>query len=723
MRLRGPRFSAWPPLPPDVYLRSAGDSLPFPLGRPDARVFARGRAALWHGLRALGLTPGDGVLAPAYHHGSEIEVFARLGLRWRFYRTHETLEPDEAHLESLLSPEVRAVHLIHYLGFPQDGERWRRWCDERGLLLIEDAAMAWLADTGGTPVGSHGDLAIYCLYKTFGLPDGAALVSRRPPDAGTAGGANGIAGVAHRHAAWLGQRSPAAALLSRGSGVLNGDQSYDPMEDFALGDPDVAPSAATRFLLPRISDKAAAARRRAHHALLLEAFGDVVPEPFARIPAGASPFAFPVATENKRALLERLRERGVDALDFWSAPHPSLPVDEFPAVRRRRAVTVCLPVHQELGLADLEFIASAARPARRRSVKLRLQFADDLDAVSDEWRMLASGSGNVFGTWEWASVWWRHFGHENQLLLSVARRPDGESVAVVPLCAANDGRLRVVRFVGHGLADQLGPVHREGDEVAAARGVRDTLGLLPIRWDLFVGEHLPVDSGWAALLAGRVRGREASPALRIEADDWDAFLATLSGHFRKRIRYQERRLEREYALSFRLAADPERLDDDFDELCRLHALRWTESIAFAGRNREFLRDFAHRALRRGWLRLWFMELDGQPVAAWLGFRLEGVESYYQGGRDPAWADRSVGAVLMIHSLREAVNDGAREYRFLRGDEGYKGRLATHDQGLETVILSGSAAGRASLAASDVRRLAGRGRHVSRRLKRAAAGSS
>ena len=48
-------------------------------------------------------------------------------------------------------------------------------------MLIEDAAQAWLATRDGTPVGSHGDLAFFCLYKSVGLPEGAALVMRSPP--------------------------------------------------------------------------------------------------------------------------------------------------------------------------------------------------------------------------------------------------------------------------------------------------------------------------------------------------------------------------------------------------------------------------------------------------------------------------------------------------------------------------------------------------------------
>jgi hypothetical protein len=40
-------------------------------------------------------------------------------------------------------------------------------------------------------------------------------------------------------------------------------------------------------------------------------------------------------------------------------------------------------------------------------------------------------------------------------------------------------------------------------------------------------------------------------------------------------------------------------------------------------------------------------------------------------------------VLLIHSIRQALEDGLDEYRFLRGGEPFKYRFAANDPGLET----------------------------------------
>jgi dTDP-4-amino-4,6-dideoxygalactose transaminase len=354
------RMAAWPTLPLGVYLRRPRRPLPYPLDEPNCRIFPWGRVAIYHGVRALGLGPGDQVLAPAYHHGSEIEALLRAGLGVRFYECDERLRPDEAQLASLLAPEVRALHLTHYLGFPQDCARWRRWCDERGLLLIEDAAQAWLSTDEGVPVGKLGDVAIFCLYKTVGISEGAALVGSAPPEAPALDPRWGVIEMGRRHANWLAERSRLANALTT---PLRRSKGFTIEREVDLGDAGAGIWRLIPLLLPRICDPDIAARRRANYQFLLEGLREHVPEPFAELPAGASPFAFPIETDRKRALLERLAADGVYALDLWSTPHPSLEVDRFPDARRRRQRTVGLPVHQELGRNHLERMLTAVRSA------------------------------------------------------------------------------------------------------------------------------------------------------------------------------------------------------------------------------------------------------------------------------------------------------------------------------------------------------------------------
>jgi CelD/BcsL family acetyltransferase involved in cellulose biosynthesis len=266
---------------------------------------------------------------------------------------------------------------------------------------------------------------------------------------------------------------------------------------------------------------------------------------------------------------------------------------------------------------------------------------------------------------------------------------------VLPLYRFSVGPVRVSRLLGHGPADQLGPVCAPGDAPFAADALRQSLRE---GCDVFVGDVLAAEEGWAERLGGAVLRAQASPTLRLEGS-WDDLLASRSRNFREQVRRRERKLAREHDLRFRLSDDAARLGEDLDTLFRLHRARWAGETGFGGADEPFHRDFAALALERGWLRLWLLELDDRAVAAWYGFRFAGVESYYQAGRDPAYERESVGFVLLAHTIRAATEDGADEYRFLRGGEGFKYRFASEDRGLETIAVARTARGSVALAAT------------------------
>jgi len=163
------------------------------------------------------------------------------------------------------------------------------------------------------------------------------------------------------------------------------------------------------------------------------------------------------------------------------------------------------------------------------------------------------------------------------------------------------------------------------------------------------------------------------------------------------VRRRERKLAKAHELAYR-ATTPETLEGDLDTLFRLHRARWGDASGFAVAE-PFHRDVARAAAVRGWLRLWLLEVDGEPRAAWYGFRFAGAECYYQAGRDPDWEEWSVGFLVLVHSIRAAFDDGLSEYRLLRGGEEYKSRFSNEDPGLETVLVGRGALGRAAVAAA------------------------
>jgi CelD/BcsL family acetyltransferase involved in cellulose biosynthesis len=313
--------------------------------------------------------------------------------------------------------------------------------------------------------------------------------------------------------------------------------------------------------------------------------------------------------------------------------------------------------------------------------------------VGPDWDALAQASGNVFATPEWLTTWYRHLGADQELRLYTVR-DEGRLIALLPLVLWRRRAPRVLRFAGHGPSDLMGPVCASADRPAAAAALKQVLA--EGGWDVLLAERLPAGSG----LDGPVLQQEPSPVLSIDGMSWDDYLASKSSNFRQQARRRERKLAKEHDLSFRLSDDPDRLDADLDALFRLHDDRWSGEGSGAlqeDRRLAFHRDFARTALERGWLRLWLLELDGRVAAAWYGLRYAGRELYYQAGRDPELEREAVGFVLLVHSIREAFNDGMREYDFLRGGEGYKDRFTDDETVVETRAAARGPLGRVTVA--------------------------
>ena len=642
-----------PPVRPSTLLRPPVETLPFPLNDEHARVVAGARSAWLGALAMLGLQSGDEVLATPSTGSALLSAFASRGLRCRWYGAAPASSPESLGLEALLSSRTRAVVVSYPLGFARDAQPWRDWCERHGLLLLEDVAHALHAEAASGPVGRHGHAAVFCLAAVLGTPDGAVLVTRPSRPLERVEAVNG--------------RAPRGAVSAR-----------------------------TTVLLPILADNANADRRRANFRALLEVLSDLVPEGWSDLPAGSSPLVFPVRTTDPAGLLDHLTTRRVHGWPLF-ASRAACSEAPMPSLER----SVGLPVHQELAPADVERIVEAAAPDRRpRRRRSRLEWTDDLRVLRDGWEDLALRGSNPFASWRWVSVWWETYRRSSWPAVLTQRRADGTLMAILPLYEARRRPIRAARFVGHGPADELGPVCDPADHAEVGWALRRAMLDRRLPWDVVLAERMPVEDGWSSSLGGLLMRRESSPVIAFEGLDWQGFLRGRSRNLREQVGRRERKLQREHTVRYRLSADPDRLNADLDLLFALHRARWGgDSNAFAGHRERFHRQWAAEAQRAGWLRLWFLELDGQTVAAWYGLRYAKREFYYQAGRDPAFDAKSVGFVLLAHTMRAAADDGMREYRLLRGGESYKGRFTSNDRSIETRAVACSSVGAAAVTAA------------------------
>lgn len=136
------------------------------LGRRHAIACASGSAAVHCAIAALSLRPGDevvttpitdmGAITPILYEGG-VPVFADV--------EPSTLNVTAATLRAQITPRTRALVVTHLFGMPCDMAPIRQLAEERGLILIEDAAQAFGATRDGRRVGTFGKVAAFSLQQ------------------------------------------------------------------------------------------------------------------------------------------------------------------------------------------------------------------------------------------------------------------------------------------------------------------------------------------------------------------------------------------------------------------------------------------------------------------------------------------------------------------------------------------------------------------------------
>src|SRR5438094_1555759 len=126
---------------------SAAVPLVFPFDQPGLRYRYFARNAVWDAVQLLDLS-GRSVLMPAYHHGVELETLLAAGVKPVFFRVDPQMRCDFEDARRRATPDVAALYVIHYAGFPQEMEEARQLADQLRVPLIEDCALALLSRNG-----------------------------------------------------------------------------------------------------------------------------------------------------------------------------------------------------------------------------------------------------------------------------------------------------------------------------------------------------------------------------------------------------------------------------------------------------------------------------------------------------------------------------------------------------------------------------------------------
>jgi hypothetical protein len=332
-------------------------------------VFSRGQWAIAEfavGLCGRTGATKCGIFIPEYFCEISLTPLRRLGFDLHFYRLTPEFTPDSAHLNELAAKHGSPALLlyVHYFGFPSSLEETAGWCRKNGVVLLEDAAHS----LGPLPgIGGNGNATLYTPWKFLGVPRGAVLVLPAEIDVprrekvASAKGADGAWG-------WLGKQAVFSLVRQTGFPLhrlrkvrIKTHDESEPVVEPGSSAPDTC---SLRILAGYEGYLEAVRRRREEHYRRLDEIFSRNDRTrglrlFQHLPPSFGPYLYPlrVPQEVSRELMIALNGKGIPALP-WSDLSPEVKGSPtFPLANALRREVVTLPIHQDLSVAEIEWMA------------------------------------------------------------------------------------------------------------------------------------------------------------------------------------------------------------------------------------------------------------------------------------------------------------------------------------------------------------------------------
>lgn len=330
-----------------------------------------------------------------------------------------------------------------------------------------------------------------------------------------------------------------------------------------------------------------------------------------------------------------------------------------------------------------------------RTESVKLEIATDaaiFDNLASEWQDLLARSvtNTPFSTQQWHKYWWQAY-HPGDLWVMTVRDDEDVLRGVSSMFIAETEQGRTLHFVGcEDVTDYVDMLVDENhsdavyDSLAAAlleqRDQFDAIDLCNIP------AASPTYTQLSKLLTERgfdvaTERQEVCPVIALP-DKFPAYIKSLDKKQGKDVVRKLRIADGpEASTQWYIVDDSHDLDEKIAQFLELMASSHPEKAAFLEdpQHVQFFKSIVPAAYEAGWLQLAFLEIAGDPVAAYVNFDYDNRILVYNSGLNPdKGAALSPGIVLLARLIDHAIDEGRAAFDFLRGDEIYKYRMGGKD---------------------------------------------
>ncbi len=299
-----------------------------------------------------------------------------------------------------------------------------------------------------------------------------------------------------------------------------------------------------------------------------------------------------------------------------------------------------------------------------------------LDAVAPlapEWDALAQRLGaGPFVSPDWIAAHWSAFGAGRLAIVAVRR--ERRLGAVLALAR----RGNTARSVTGAQTPGFGVLSEDDELTAQALAALPAQGVSRLTLS-YVDRENPLADAVRRYAGARGQLLVERPMLRSPYIELDRTLAEyregLRSSFKSDIRRRKRRLAEQGEVQFDVRDGSPELEQLLEEGWELEASGWKGRLGTAVAARpetgRFYAEIAHRAASRGRLRLYFLRLDGSPIAFFFALEQGRVLYLIKGGFDPAHGRMSPSQLLLERVIERAFATSLQRIELLGGDEPHK----------------------------------------------------
>lgn len=306
---------------------------------------ANGTDSLYIAMHALGVKPGDEVIAPAHSWISTTETITQAGGKVVFCDTDPVTHTiDPAKLAALVTSRTVGIIPVHLYGQPADMDPIMAIAKTHGLWVLEDCAQSHLARYKGRLVGTFGNAASFSFYpgKNLGAMGDAGAVTTNDPE--------------------LAKRM---AMFARHGGLTKGDHQIEGINSRLDG----LQAAILSVKLPHLPQWTQA---RQHWAkVYTERLSGITGLQLPAVAEGREPVwhLYVIRHERRDALAAHLKSKGIQTVINYPVALPFLPCyapmghqpSDFPNAHHDQSRILSLPIFPEMTEAHIDAVVEAIR--------------------------------------------------------------------------------------------------------------------------------------------------------------------------------------------------------------------------------------------------------------------------------------------------------------------------------------------------------------------------